>query len=550
MVNVDQEFVALVERITHSYFSFNPTDATWLGAHSYDHLLEDFSDLSVAARISEIHEQLEVLDAVDDVELSLAHVVDLETLRVVLQRELMALETIEFHRWNPLVSNPGTALHLLMSRDFAPLESRWKSAAARLVILPALLRGNREVLGGMPLVHIETAIGQFSGTRQMIAEQMPDHFGNLWQDSVAKPAIAAIDEHVEWLRAQKQDVDSHVSPRLGAEKFAAWHWLTLDSEMSSVEILESAEADLEIISLRLRETAAQYLGAESATDTDVVAVLNQLADEGVVTNDSIMELSRSAFDAQVEFVKEHRLVTVFDDPVEIIEMPEIHRGVAVAYCDAPGPLETTSLPTFFAVSPTPSDWDEDRVRSFYREYNAHQLHELAIHEGVPGHVLQLGHARRCVSDNVVRAAFFSGPFVEGWAVYAEELMCDRGYPGQGGPLGNVAMRMQQLKMQLRMVINTILDIRVHMFDMSESEAMELMVRRGFQEEGEAVGKWRRALLTAGQLSTYYVGYKAVSAIAQDLRAQHSDWSDVKVHDTMLQFGSPSPRLLRDLLDLL
>ena len=60
-----------------------------------------------------------------------------------------------------------------------------------------------------------------------------------------------------------------------------------------------------------------------------------------------------------------------------------------------------------------------------------------------------------------------------------------------------------------MTINAILDVGVHAGDLQEDQALALMRDRGFQEEGEAVGKWRRALLTAGQLPTYFVGYLAV-----------------------------------------
>src|SRR5439155_26461331 len=155
-------------------------------------------------------------------------------------------------------------------------------------------------------------------------------------------------------------------------------------------------------------------------------------------------------EAAAEFTRAEGIVTVLDDPVEIIEMPEIRRGVAVAYCDAPGPLETADLPTFFAISPTPADWPPERVRSFYREYNAHLIHELAIHEGIPGHVLQLAHARRFRAPTDVRAAFSSGSFAEGWAVYSERVMAEHGYRDD-------ALRMQQLKMQLRMTINALLD---------------------------------------------------------------------------------------------
>ena len=225
-------------------------------------------------------------------------------------------------------------------------------------------------------------------------------------------------------------------------------------------------------------------------------------------------------------------------------MPEIDRGVAVAYCDSPGPLEAAPTPTFIAISPTPADWPAQRVASFYREYNQHMVHNLMVHEAMPGHYVQLQHSRRFRgSATAVRAALRSGSFVEGWAVYAEQVMADRGYPGEGDPR---AVRMQQLKMQLRMIINAILDARVHGHGMTEAEAMTLMTGRGYQEEGEAAGKWRRALLTSAQLSTYYVGYTEVADLAGELRASRPGDSDQDLHDRMLAHGSPPVRLLRPL----
>src|SRR6202042_648516 len=149
---------------------------------------------------------------------------------------------------------------------------------------------------------------------------------------------------------------------------------------------------------------------------------------------TILGFCRDALAEQITFVTGHRLVTVYDDPVEVIPMPEIDRGVAVAYCDSPGPLESTPQPTFIAVSPTPADWTPERVASFYREYNRHMVHNLMVHEAMPGHYLQLHHSRRFKgSDTAIRAVLRSGSFTEGWAVYAEELMAARDYPGEGDP---------------------------------------------------------------------------------------------------------------------
>jgi len=173
------------------------------------------------------------------------------------------------------------------------------------------------------------------------------------------------------------------------------------------------------------------------------------------------------------------------------------------------------------------------------------VHNLMVHEAMPGHYLQLQHSRRLTgSRTAIRAALRSGSFVEGWAVYAERIMAEQGYRGDGDPR---AVRMQQLKMQLRTIINAILDARIHGHDMTEAEAMALMTERGHQEEGEAAGKWRRALLTSAQLSTYYVGYTEVSDLADALRAADPGIADREVHDRMLARGSPPARLLRALI---
>ena len=89
-------------------------------------------------------------------------------------------------------------------------------------------------------------------------------------------------------------------------------------------------------------------------------------------------------------------------------------------------------------------------------------------------------------------------FVEGWATYAEQFMAEKGY-------GGAEVRVEELKMRLRIIINAIIDQKIHTAGMTEKEAMDLMMKEGYQEDGEAAGKWRRACLTSTQLSTYFVG---------------------------------------------
>ena len=144
-------------------------------------------------------------------------------------------------------------------------------------------------------------------------------------------------------------------------------------------------------------------------------------------------------------------------------------------------------------------------------------------------------------------------------VRVEELpaVTDAGLKPAVTPLGrpeaasemDSALRMQQLKMQLRSTINAILDVRVHTRGMTQDEAMRLMTVRGHQEEGEAAGTWRRALLTSTQLSTYYVGYHEVRDVVHRLGFARPAATTRQLHDEVLAHGSPPPRHLRTLLGL-
>ncbi len=138
-------------------------------------------------------------------------------------------------------------------------------------------------------------------------------------------------------------------------------------------------------------------------------VLDALAEERS-TNATIVGDAKQLLTEATAFVKQHDLVRVPDEPCGVIEMPEYRRGVAVAYCDASGPLEQKQE-TFFAISPTPADWTKKRADSFYREYNKSMLADLTVHEAMPGHFLQLMHNNRFPSQ--LRAVLSSGPFVEG-----------------------------------------------------------------------------------------------------------------------------------------
>jgi uncharacterized protein (DUF885 family) len=545
------EFRRLAGDYLDDLASRHPDIATELGDHRFDDRLPDHRQVARDEERRGLDEFAARLTAIDHAGLGQELRVDAAVLGNDVARRLFEIEELREHTWNPLLANPGQAIYTLLARDYAPLPDRLRSLAGRLAAVPDALAAARAALGQMPRVHLETAVGQFGGTIGLVTEEVNHALRRAANTGGAAQAAAAVErvrpaaldalaEHRDWLSARlagddpAAGGDGFADPRLGGDLFSRKLSLTLSAASDAGAILARAEDDLERVTDEIDEVAAALGG----TPREVLDRLGAAAPDEA----TILSFCAGALAAQTAFVAEHDLVTLYDDPVEVIDMPEINRGIAVAYCDPPGPLEPVPGATFVAVSPTPKDWTAERVASFYREYNRHMVHNLMVHEAMPGHYLQLQHSRRFTGATRLRAALWSGPFVEGWAVYAEELMADHEYPGEGDP---AAVRMQQLKMQLRMVINAILDARVHAHGMTEAEAMSLMTTRGFQEDGEASGKWRRAQLTSAQLSTYYVGYTEVADLAADLRRR--GLSERAAHDGMLAHGSPPVRLLREVL---
>ncbi|ASW53666.1 DUF885 domain-containing protein [Plantactinospora sp. KBS50] len=536
-----QDFMPLAERIVDALMASRPELAATVGDHRFDDRLPDLSGGAVAADAAMLVDAANALSELDGELLDPTEQVDHAVLSALVDRYLFESTEVRSAEWDPLEHNPGALLHALIARPFAPADERLASLAGRLRAVPDALATARATLTDIPRIHLETAVGQFAGTAALVRDELPRLLAEAPAlrrevEPAAQAAVAELDSFTDWLRGRlRADDGPGRDPRLGRRLWEARLWHTLDTELPAARVLELARANLDRVTEEITAAAVELVGGPATPET-VRRALDRLAEQRP-DNGSIVALAKRTLDETTDFVREHDLVSLVADPCVVMEMPEFARGVAVAYCDAPGPLETAPLPTFYCIAPTPSDWPAQRVESFYREYNDHMVRNLTVHEAMPGHFLQLAHSRRHTGSSPVRALRHSGPFLEGWAVYAEELMADAGF-------GGLPVRLQQLKMQLRTSINAILDQLVHCEGLSEAEGMALMVERGFQEEGEAAGKWRRSLLTATQLSTYFVGYTEVAGIAA---ARPAGTSVRQWHDAMLAHGSPPPRHVRTLL---
>lgn len=556
----DRTFEALARRYIDQGARLSPVSATGMGDHRFDDRIDDVSARGRAAGLRFSRQTLASLERIDRSQLSRANQVDAMLLDNALRADIWRTETLQSWAWNPLgyQSVAGGALYSLMAREFAPLPERLESATARMEKIPRLLAQARAELqpARVPMPHAATYAAQNRGLKSIVTGMIEPHKGELTASKRARleRAIetfnAAVDEHQAWIEGTLVPAAT-ADYRVGAETFDTALRFTLQSNLSRAEIKRRAEAAVVSVREEMYRVSRQALAGQpnapampdAPTPEQQQAVIRaalDLAANDRPPRDQLVEVATAGVREADAFLHAREIITMPPQPVNVILMPEFQRGVAVAYLDAPGPLER-NLGSFYAVSPIPDDWTEDQTISFLREYNNRGILDIAVHESSPGHYVQLWHSNAYPS--VLRAVLSSGSFVEGWAVYAEEMMIEQGFRA-GDPL----YRLSQLKVQLRTITNAIIDQAIHVDGMTQEEMMRLLTQTAFQEEREAAGKWRRAQLSFTQLSTYFVGFQEH---LETRRAAQQRWGAEfnlkRYHDSLLSFGSPPGRFARQLL---
>jgi uncharacterized protein (DUF885 family) len=556
----DEAFENLAQQYLSELPKLSPVSATYIGDHSADDQLDQASS---AAREQTRETYLKYQESLADIDrdaLSRANQVDAELMHNDIESSLWSLDTLQEWAWNPMryVGISGSAIYNLVARDFAPITGRLNNAAARLEQMPRYLEQARNSLVSerVPKIHAETAVRQNPGLNSIIDNMILPEMDVLSAtertrlEAAIETARDAIAEHQTWLEEELLPRAAG-DFRIGAELYDVKLGFALSSPMGRKEVTARAESEYEAVRNEMYKISREiYAGdhpyttfpdqPDEAFKQVVIRAALEKAYQELPARDGIVDIAKQQLQQATDFVIEKNIVTMPDEPIEIIVMPEFQRGVTLAYMDSPGPLDKGQK-AFYAVAPLPTDWTEEQTNSFLREYNLYSIQDLTIHEGIPGHHLQLALSNRYPS--ALRAVLGSGSFIEGWAVYSEGVMVDEGYLDHD-PL----MRLIQLKWYLRAVTNAIMDSAIHVDGMTREQAMKLMIEGGFQEEREAAGKWVRAQLTSAQLSTYFVGYQEH---IETRRAVEEQWGDEftlrRYHDQVLSYGSPPGKFVRALI---
>ena len=527
------DFEQTAQEFYDAWYRFNPVEASWLGIHAYDDQLGGLSADGIQEQAGMLNEFVERLAAIPRGLLPVDLAVDYEVVAATVRAGLWSIEKVADWQRNPMtyVQEPLFGLLVLSTRDYAPVAERANSALSRLEQLPGTLDAGRVNVTNPPRIFVETAIQAAGGgagfVREVIprlAEQAPDLRDELLD--AADAATRAFDDYAGYL---KDDVlptaegDFAVGRALFEERLQDWHML----DVSADELAATGRRLFEDTLARLRELAADVAPGREWQDLVAEARADHPTAEG------LLDAYRRELAQLRAFVRERDLVSIPEgERLEVVETPLFERAtIPYAAYMPPAPFEAAQQGQFW-VTPIDTTAPREQQLAQLGEHCRASFPLTALHEGYPGHHLQLVIANRVPS--FVRKHAQSDLFAEGWAFYCEQLLGEHGY------YGDWRLRLFQLKDQLWRSARVLIDPSLHTGAMSPEEAVTLLVEGAGLARAQAEGEVRRYCLSPTQPMTYAMGKEQILA----LRDEFGDLPPRRFHDALLASGTLPFALVR------
>ncbi|HXU13792.1 MAG TPA: DUF885 domain-containing protein [Terriglobales bacterium] len=449
---------------------------------------------------------------------------------------LLELEKIQNYKHNPtvFVELLGNGLFLPLTQEYAPKQVRVGHVISRIAQVPRFLDQAKSQLADSDPVFISTAMDENEGNVGQVdsvaLEIPPGSALKAKYDQVAPAAKKALVDFNDWMKNDlaKRPTNGRTW-RLGPEWYPVKFRYVMETSVDPAQLLQDAEAELArnraaMLQLALPLYKEMFPGQDdyaslSPHDREnriIKAVLDKISEEHS-QRDHLMDAVKVDLENIKQFIRDKKIVALSPrDNLKVMPTPEFMRGIysVAGFHNAP-PLEPTAEAQYW-VTPIDPKTPDAKAESKLREYNNYTLKWLTIHEALPGHYIQFEHADdvQPVTRRLVRNLFGNGPYIEGWAEYIADVMTEAGFLDS-----SPKFRLMRMKVWLRATANTILDIRLQTMNMSDQQALDLMMLDCFQTQAEADGKLLRAKLSSTQLPTYFLGNRQWWALRKKYEAE-------------------------------
>jgi hypothetical protein len=556
----EAKFQKVMDAYLDAYWKFYPTAATMAGYHKYNDKLEDLGENNIEKH----HEELDLFSQdmvtkADKTKLGAESQIDYDILRNALDLELMRHENLLPWQYNPIFYNQifMDSLRSLLTKEFGPLDARMKAAIERAKAIPGLVKQAKANLQTPPQIYTETAIKQFPGIMDFykvdvpkLIEPAPAEMKSRFQAEWTK-VVAALEDYQSFLQTQLLP-KSTGNFRLGEQAHSRLLTLTSEFSIPAQELVARANADYKNLrremflvgipfyrimypNINLEQLTTQR-GEEEVRDAVIQGVFDKIKVEHP-TRENLLDRDKANVEALKSFFEQTKFIDLPDTGLMIEPMPLACRGLTLTRLLAPGPYETGGTYTV-EISPLPVDLTDDQAKDLLEEYNNFYSPFWAVRSIYPGSFVPTFFTQK--SGSLLRKLYPNMPLLKGWPVYVEEMLI---YGGFGNY--DLRQRLNQIKSQLKIVMDFQLELNIHQAGMTKEQAISYMTKRGFQTPAEAESKWNRILLNPCDAAYPYIGIQEIRDIEKDYKKMKGEaFSQKEFLQKLLSYGALPIRHLK------
>jgi hypothetical protein len=546
----DAKFNKFKDSFWDSYFKLFPTAGTQQGYPKYNDKLEDLSQASIEKFLEGIDAfNQELVSKIDKFKLSPDLQLEQEIMRDFLDLTQLRLEDSLFLIDNPLYYNElfvNSIRSLIVRNASAP------AAAARAKLLPGLIKRAKDNLKTPPQEYTQAAIKQIPGIIDFYKTDVPKLAGaNAGLQAETQKIIMALDDYQRFLQNEllPKSTGNFRNPEAHIKTL---RYLTQGNLSIQQDIVARSTADANNIRREMFlvsipfykvmypkvdiEQMARTKGEEMTRRTVIQGVFDKIKGDHVGKDEFVGRISQSAASIK-SFLQQSKLFDIPEDNLQVEPMPEALTGNGWFLLDGPGAFEAAGPYTLYVRS-IPSDWPPDQVAGFLEEHNNYYIDFMAVQRVFPGSFLPTYFTRK--DPSTVKRLLANQALLRGWPMYVEEMLIEGGF-------GNfdLRMRLSQLKLLLKTVIDFQMDMNVHEGTYAKEKVMDYMVRGGFMTQAEAERRWNQIVTNPGEASLAYIGYQEILDLEKDYaKLKGSAFSQKEFLQKILSYGAIPIRTLK------
>jgi uncharacterized protein (DUF885 family) len=528
------EFRMHADTVIDNFARFDPVWGTTIGIHTYDGRLGEFSKTNIEAFVKYLRSEENYISNIDISGWPIDDQIDQQLLLSDLKNQLFLLTTFPYWKKSPSVYSDQclNGIYYLILRNFAPLEERLPDIISRLKEIPRICREARANLDHPAPIFVEIStesvdegIRLIDGVCDDLSSQFPERSSDI--SGAHDKAVAALRDLNLYCRGIKK----------GPEESYAVGKRNFNFLLSDVHLLDVDSDSL----LNLGNNIY------ARTDSEMAALAPQMppADTTLrfpipsLGKDDVMAYYSWEIGQMKDYVISSNYATIPDNFGQCIPMetPAFLRAIirGIAY-DPPAPLDSFQN-GFFYVRPLP-DTFTDKQKADYESYIYRRgFRGSIVHEGYPGHHMQLLLADR--NPSKIRKIQQDVVLIEGWALYCEETVYKHGLFGDdlrqwNGVLGGIRFR----------AVRVIVDIGLQTGRFTPETALAFMNEKLGKNDYYYTAEIRRYCAFPTQALSYLTGKTMILGMRDTARGLEGDKFDLKrFHDRLLSEGSISPTLI-------